>query len=153
MSGETVITVVGNLTADPELKFTPSGVAVTNFTIASTPRIFDKQTNEWKDGDPLFLRASIWRDAAEHVAESLARGMRVIAQGRLTQRNYEDRDGGKRTAYELSVEDIGPSLKTATAAVTKANTRGGQGGQQRAQQPANDPWATNNQRYQAEPPF
>jgi len=147
MSGETVITVVGNLTDDPQLKFTPSGAAVTSFTIASTPRHFDKQANEWKDGPTLFLRSSIWRQAAENVAESLQRGMRVIAQGRLTQRSYEDREGVKRTAYELNVEEIGPSLARATATVTK-NTPNGQGaprqqgGWNGQQAPADDPWAT-----------
>lgn len=127
MAGETVITVVGNLTADPELRFTPSGAGVVNFSIASTPRTLDRQTGEWKDGDPLFLRCSIWRDYAEHVAESLTRGMRVIAQGRLKQRSYE-KDGEKRTVYELEVDEIGPSLRYATAKVTKAN-RSDQGAQ------------------------
>lgn len=127
MAGETVITVVGNLTDDPELRFTPSGAAVANFTIASTPRTFDRQTNEWKDGDALFLRASIWRQAAENVAESLTRGMRVVAQGRLRQRSYETPQGEKRTVVELEVDEIGPSLRYATAKVTK--TPGGRGGQ------------------------
>src|SRR3954468_11852833 len=107
-AGDTTITVVGNLTDDPELRFTPSGAAVANFTIASTPRSFDKQTNEWKDGDPLFLRCSVWREAAENVAESLTRGMRVIAQGRLTMRPYETKEGEKRTSTELQVDEIGP---------------------------------------------
>ena len=128
MAGETVITVVGNLTDDPELRFTPSGAAVANFTVASTPRTLDKQTNEWKDGDALFLRCSIWRQAAENVAESLTRGMRVIVSGRLRQRSYETKEGEKRTVVELDVEEIGPSLKYATAKVTKANRPGGQGG-------------------------
>jgi single-strand DNA-binding protein len=130
MAGETVITVVGNLTDDPELRFTPSGAAVANFTIASTPRTFDRQTNEWKDGDALFLRASIWRQAAENVAESLTRGMRVVAQGRLRQRSYETQQGEKRTVVELEVDEIGPSLRYATAKVTKTpgGGRGGQGG-------------------------
>ncbi|MFL6116844.1 MAG: single-stranded DNA-binding protein [Catenulispora sp.] len=128
MAGETVITVVGNLTDDPELRFTPSGAAVANFTVASTPRTFDKQTNEWKDGDALFLRCSIWRQAAENVAESLTRGMRVVVSGRLRQRSYETKEGEKRTVVELDVEEIGPSLKYATAKVTKANRPGGQGG-------------------------
>ena len=128
MAGETVITVVGNLVDDPELRFTPSGAAVAKFRVASTPRIFDKQTNEWKDGDGLFLTCSVWRQAAENVAESLQRGMRVIVQGRLKQRSYEDREGIKRTVYELDVEEVGPSLKTATAKVTKTTGRGGQGG-------------------------
>jgi single-strand DNA-binding protein len=128
MAGETVITVVGNLVDDPELRFTPSGAAVAKFRVASTPRIFDKQTNEWKDGDGLFLTCSVWRQAAENVAESLQRGMRVVVQGRLKQRSYEDREGIKRTVYELDVEEVGPSLKTATAKVTKTTGRGGQGG-------------------------
>ncbi|MFJ2771560.1 single-stranded DNA-binding protein [Streptomyces sp. NPDC087300] len=128
MAGETVITVVGNLVDDPELRFTPSGAAVAKFRVASTPRIFDKQTNEWKDGEGLFLTCSVWRQAAENVAESLQRGMRVIVQGRLKQRSYEDREGIKRTVYELDVEEVGASLKTATAKVTKTTGRGGQGG-------------------------
>jgi single-strand DNA-binding protein len=147
MSGETVITVVGNLTADPELRFTPAGAAVANFTIASTPRTFDKQTNEWKDGDALFLRCNIWREAAENVAETLTRGARVIAQGRLTQRSYETREGEKRTVVELEVDEIGPSLKYATAKVNKANRSGGNGGgastfnAQKASQ-GDDPWGS-----------
>ncbi|MCM2391473.1 single-stranded DNA-binding protein [Streptomyces albipurpureus] len=128
MAGETVITVVGNLVDDPELRFTPSGAAVAKFRIASTPRMFDKQTNEWKDGDSLFLTCSVWRQAAENVAESLQRGMRVVVQGRLKQRSYDDREGVKRTVYELDVEEVGPSLKNATAKVTKTTGRGGQGG-------------------------
>src|SRR5438270_4290559 len=127
MAGETVITVVRNLTDDPELRFTPSGAAVASFTVASTPRTFDKATNEWKDGDALFLRCSIWRQAAENVAESLTKGMRVVVQGRLRQRSYETREGEKRTVVELEVEEVGPSLKYATAKVTKAS-RGGGGG-------------------------
>ena len=127
MAGETIITVVGNLTADPELRFTPSGAAVANFTIASTPRTFDRQSNEWKDGETLFLRASIWREAAENVAESLTKGTRVVAQGRLKARSYETREGEKRTSYELDVDEIGPSLRYATAKVTKSG-RGGGGG-------------------------
>ncbi|MDY6054544.1 single-stranded DNA-binding protein [Micrococcus sp.] len=127
MAGETVITVVGNLTADPELRFTPNGAAVANFTIASTPRTFDRQSNEWKDGETLFLRASIWREAAENVAESLTKGMRVVAQGRLKARSYQDREGNNRTSYELDVDEIGPSLRYATAKVTRAQ-RGGQSG-------------------------
>ncbi|MEU1074544.1 MULTISPECIES: single-stranded DNA-binding protein [unclassified Streptomyces] len=128
MAGETVITVVGNLVDDPELRFTPSGAAVAKFRVASTPRTFDRQTNEWKDGESLFLTCSVWRQAAENVAESLQRGMRVIVQGRLKQRSYEDREGVKRTVYELDVEEVGPSLKSATAKVTKTTGRGGQGG-------------------------
>lgn len=128
MAGDTVITVVGNLTGDPELRFTPSGAAVANFTIASTPRQFDRQSNEWKDGDTLFMRCSIWREAAENVAESLTKGMRVIAQGRLVQRSYETREGEKRTVVELQVEEVGPSLKYASAKVTRAQRSGGGGG-------------------------
>ena len=127
MAGETIITVVGNLTADPELRFTPSGAAVANFRIASTPRTFDKQTNEWKDGEALFLRCSIWRQAAENVAESLQRGMRVVAQGRLKQRSYETREGEKRTVVEMEVDEVGPSLKYASAKVNKTQ-RGSSGG-------------------------
>ena len=128
MAGDTVITVVGNLTADPELRFTPSGAAVANFTVASTPRTFDKNTNEWKDGEALFLRCSVWRQAAENVAESLQRGTAVIVQGRLKQRSYETKEGEKRTVYELDVDEVGPSLRWATAKVTKASRGGGGGG-------------------------
>ncbi|MBY4275953.1 single-stranded DNA-binding protein [Rhodococcus fascians] len=128
MAGETVITVIGNLTADPELRFTPAGAAVANFTVASTPRTFDRQTNEWKDGDALFMRCNIWREAAENVAESLTRGSRVIVSGRLRQRSYETREGEKRTVVELEVDEIGPSLRYATAKVNKANRGGGGGG-------------------------
>ncbi|MEU2895283.1 single-stranded DNA-binding protein [Streptomyces sp. NPDC001273] len=167
MAGETVITVVGNLVDDPELRFTPSGAAVAKFRVASTPRTFDRQTNEWKDGESLFLTCSVWRQAAENVAESLQRGMRVIVQGRLKQRSYEDREGVKRTVYELDVEEVGASLRNATAKVTKTTGRGGQGGysggqggggggaqggggwgggpgggQQGGGAPADDPWAT-----------
>ncbi|MGS2592071.1 single-stranded DNA-binding protein [Streptomyces hebeiensis] len=119
MAGETVITVVGNLTADPELRYTPAGMAVAKFTVASTPRVFDKQSREWKDGEGLFLSCSVWRQAAEHVAESLAKGMRVIVQGRLRQRSFEDRAGVKRTVVELEVEEVGPSLLRATAVVSR----------------------------------
>src|SRR5436190_1611057 len=154
MAGDTTITVVGNLTDDPELRFTPSGAAVANFTVASTPRTLDKATNEWKDGDALFLRCSIWRQAAENVAESLQRGMRVVVQGRLRQRSYETKEGEKRTVIELEVDEIGPSLKYATAKVTKASrggggfgggapSGGGFGGQGSGQSaPADDPWST-----------
>jgi single-strand DNA-binding protein len=128
MAGDTVITVVGNLTGDPELRFTPAGAAVANFTVASTPRTFDRQSNEWKDGDTLFMRCSIWREAAENVAESLTKGMRVIAQGRLVQRSYETREGEKRTVVELQVDEIGPSLRYASAKVTRAQRSGGGGG-------------------------
>jgi single-strand DNA-binding protein len=128
MAGETTITVVGNLTDDPELRFTPSGAAVAKFRIASTPRTMDRQSGEWKDGEPLFLACNVWRDAAEHVAESLQRGARVIVQGRLRQRSYETREGEKRTVYELEVDEIGPSLRYATAKVQKMSRSGGGGG-------------------------
>src|SRR5215207_9046862 len=128
MAGETVITVIGNLTGDPELRFTPSGAAVANFTVASTPRTFDRQSNEFKDGDTLFMRCSIWREAAENVAESLTKGTRVIVTGRLVQRSYETREGEKRTVYELQVDEIGPSLRYATAKVQKMSRSGGGGG-------------------------
>ncbi|OHV44452.1 single-stranded DNA-binding protein [Pseudofrankia sp. BMG5.36] len=128
MAGETVITVVGNLTSDPELRFTPNGAAVASFTVASTPRTLDRATNEWKDGEPLFLRCSIWRQAAEHVAESLTKGARVIVQGRLKQRSFETREGDKRTVIELDVDEIGPSLRYATAKVVRAARGGGGGG-------------------------
>ena len=160
MAGETTITVVGNLTDDPELRFTPSGAAVAKFRIASTPRTLDRQSGEWKDGEPLFLACNIWRDAAEHVAESLQRGARVIVQGRLRQRSYETREGEKRTVYELEVDEIGPSLRYATAKVQKMSRSGGGsgggfgsgGGGNRPQQQQSggsgggasfdDPWAT-----------
>jgi single-strand DNA-binding protein len=142
MAGETLITVVGNLTGDPELRFTPSGAAVANFTIASTPRNFDRQTNEWKDGDTLFLNCSIWRQAAENVAESLTRGMRVVASGRLKARSYETREGEKRTVMELDVEEVGPSLKYATAKVTRATRSGGGEGGFSGGGGGNDPWAS-----------
>jgi single-strand DNA-binding protein len=128
VAGDTTITVVGNLTADPELRFTPSGAAVANFTVASTPRIFDRQTSEWKDGEALFLRCNIWREAAENVAESLTRGSRVIVTGRLKQRSFETREGEKRTVFEVEVDEIGPSLRYATAKVNKASRSGGGGG-------------------------
>lgn len=164
MAGETSITVIGNLTADPELRFTPSGSAVANFTIASTPRTFDRQTNEWKDGDALFLRASVWREQAENVAETLTKGMRVIAQGNLRSRSYDTKEGERRTVMELEVDEIGPSLRFASAKVTRTQRSGGNGGgngfqnptqrqsnapqQNNAPQqgggwnaPANDPWS------------
>ena len=148
MAGETVITVVGNLTADPEMRYTNSGVPFASFTIASTPRSFDKQANEWKDGEALFLRATVWREFAEQVANSLTKGTRVIARGNLRQRSYDDKDGQRRTSYELDVDEIGPSLRYATAQVTRTQARGqgggfgggsgqGQGGW--AQPPANAP--------------
>ena len=124
MANETITTIVGNLTADPELRFTPAGHAVANFTVASTPRTFDRQSGEWKDGDALFMRCTLWRDAAEHVAESLTRGNRVVVQGRLRQRSFETRDGDKRTVVELDVDEIGPSLRYATVKVTKAHRAG-----------------------------
>lgn len=132
MAGETIITLVGNLTADPELRFTPSGAAVANFTVASTPRTFDRQTSEWKDGDAMFLNCSVWRQAAENVAESLTKGMRVVVQGRLKSRSYETREGERRTVFEIDVDEIGPSLRYASARVTRnsggGNYSGGGGG-------------------------
>jgi single-strand DNA-binding protein len=172
MAGETVITVIGNLTGDPELRFTPSGAAVANFTVASTPRTFDRQSNEFKDGDTLFMRCSIWREAAENVAESLTKGTRVIVTGRLVQRSYETREGEKRTVVELQVDEVGPSLRYASAKVTRTQRSGGGGGgggysggggfgggggaSSGAQ--ADDPWATPAQGgssggYSDEPPF
>jgi single-strand DNA-binding protein len=144
MAGDTTITVVGNLTADPELRFTPSGAAVATFTVASTPRSFDKASGEWKDGEALFLRCNIWRQAAENVAESLTRGTRVVVQGRLKQRSYETREGEKRTVVELEVEEVGPSLKYATAKVNKASrgTGGGGYGSGGSGAPADDPWGS-----------
>ena len=152
MAGDTVLTITGNLTADPELRFTPSGAAVANFTVASTPRQFDRQSNEWKDGETLFMRCSVWREAAENVAESLQRGARVIVTGRLKSRSYETKEGEKRTVIELEVDEIGPSLRNATAKVNKTQRGGGGGGfggQQgggwgggSSSSPAEDPWAT-----------
>lgn len=151
MAGETVITVVGNLTADPEMRTTRNGSTVANFSIAATPRVFDKQSNQWVDGDALFLRCSAWRDLASHCAQTLRKGMRVIAQGRLQQRSYQAQDGSNRTVIELQVDEIGPSLKYATAQVQKMQSGGYQGGngggyqqpqqaQQQSQAPADDPW-------------
>jgi single-strand DNA-binding protein len=140
-AGDTVITLVGNLVDDPELRFTPSGAAVAKFRLASTPRYLDKQTNEWKDGESLFLTCNVWRQAAENVAESLQRGMRVIVQGRLKQRSYETREGEKRTVYEVEVDEVGPSLRNATAKVTKAARGGGGGAGGGFGSPADDPWA------------
>jgi len=155
MAGETIITVVGNLTSDPELRYTQNGLAVANFTIASTPRSFDRASNDWKDGDALFLRASVWREFAEHVASSLTKGSRVVATGRLKQRSYETKEGEKRTSIELEVDEIGPSLRYATAQVTRASGggnggggnsggggRGQFGGGQPQQQVAEEPWGT-----------
>jgi single-strand DNA-binding protein len=178
MAGDTVITVIGNLVDDPELRFTPSGKPVANFRIASTPRTFDRQANEWKDGETLWLSCAAWGPMGENVAETLQRGNRVIVQGRLKSRQYETREGEKRTAFEIDVEEVGPSLRSATAKVTKTTRQGGQqggysgGGQQQgggygqpaddpwakpAQQqggaPANDPWATPGVPGNEEPPF
>ncbi|GAA2046700.1 single-stranded DNA-binding protein [Nocardiopsis rhodophaea] len=146
MAGETQITLVGNLVDDPELRFTPNGAAVANFRVASTPRTFDKQSGEWKDGESMFLTCSVWRTYAENVAESLNKGMRVIVQGRLKQRSYETKDGEKRTVYEIDAEEVGPALRSATASVTKAQRQGGQAGGGYGQTgghgaPATDQWA------------
>ena len=169
MAGETIITVVGNLTADPELRFTPSGAPVANFTVASTPRTFDRHSGEWKDGDAMFLNCAVWRQPAENVAESLSKGMRVIVQGRLRSRSYETREGEKRTVFEVEVEEIGPSLRYATAKVTRTSSGGGNygggqsssggsnwgggggGGQSERSSGGNDPWAQAGQAE--EPPF
>jgi single-strand DNA-binding protein len=179
MAGETTITIIGNLVDDPDLRFTPSGAAVANFRIASTPRTFDRQANEWKDGETLFLSCSVWRQAAENVAESLQRGMRVIVAGRLKSRSYETREGEKRTVFEIDVDEVGPSLRSATAKVTKASRSGGgpggfsggedpwasgqgagnQGAGSRSgpapgAQTGNDPWASGGQAgSSSEPPF
>jgi single-strand DNA-binding protein len=163
MAGETVITVVGNLTADPELRFTPSGAAVASLTIASTPRTYDRNSGEWKDGEALFLRCSVWRQAAENVAESLQRGMRVVAQGRLKQRSFETREGEKRTVVEMDIDEIGPSLRYATAKVNKTQrgSSGGGGfgssGGGSASPAADDPWSTappaGSGGFTEEPPF
>jgi single-strand DNA-binding protein len=168
MAGETVITVVGNLTSDPELRFTPSGAAVASFTVASTPRTMDRATNEWKDGEALFLRCSIWRQAAENVAESLTRGMRVVVQGRLKQRSFETREGEKRTVIELDVDEVGPSLRYATAKVNRTqrgsggggnfgggggNDAGFSGGGGSSAGAENDPWSSAGPAGSDEPPF
>jgi single-strand DNA-binding protein len=167
VSGDTVITIIGNLVDDPELRFTPAGAAVAKFRVASTPRSFDKTTNEWKDGESLFLTCSVWRQQAEHVAESLTRGMRVIVVGRLKQRSYEDREHVKRTVMELDVDEVAPSLRSATAKVTKAASAQGQGQQAYAQarqrssqEGREDPWAASGAAAQGagswgsdEPPF
>ncbi len=150
MAGETTITLVGNLTADPELRFTPSGAAVANFTVASTPRTFDRNTNEWRDGDAMFLNCAVWRQAAENVAESLQKGMRVIVQGRLRSRSYETRDGERRTVFEVDVDEIGPALRYATAKVSRnaggggggRPSGGGQSGGSQGGGYGDDPWAT-----------
>ncbi|MBA3339223.1 MAG: single-stranded DNA-binding protein [Geodermatophilaceae bacterium] len=159
MAGDTIITVVGNLTADPELRFTPSGAAVANFTVASTPRTFDRQTQEWKDGDALFLRCNVWRQAAENVAESLTRGARVVVSGRLKQRSFETKEGEKRTVVELEVDEVGPSLRYATAKVTKASRGSGGGGSSGgfggsgSSGGSDDPWSTPAAPSTDEPPF
>ena len=153
MAGETVTTLVGNLVDDPELRFTTAGAPVARFRVASTPRTFDRQTNEWRDGESLFMTCSVWRQAAENVAESLTRGMRVIVTGRLKQRTYDDREGVKRTVFELDVDEVGPSLQRATATVTKTGTHKTP---QQPQQPAADPWTTQAPaapQYAPEPPF
>jgi single-strand DNA-binding protein len=166
-AGDVTITVIGNLTDDPELRFTPSGAAVANFRVASTPRFLDKQTNEWKDGDPLFLQCNIWRQAAENVAESLQRGARVIVSGRLRQRTYETREGEKRTVMELEVDEIGPSLRYATAKVQKMSRSSGSsggfgsgGGKAGGGGSSDDPWSSavpagggSGSSYDEEPPF
>ncbi|MDT7785191.1 MAG: single-strand DNA-binding protein [Pseudonocardiales bacterium] len=160
MAGETTITVVGNLTADPELRFTQSGAAVAGFTVASTPRTFDKQSGEWKDGEALFLRCNVWRQVAENVAESLTKGSRVLVSGRLRQRSFETKEGEKRTVVELEVDEIGPSLRYATAEVKKVKRSGGGGGfggQQAGGAPAGDPWGSTppagTTGFTDEPPF
>ena len=171
MAGETTITLVGNLTGDPELRFTPSGAAVANFTVASTPRTFDRQSNEWRDGDAMFINCSVWRQAAENAAETLTKGMRVIVQGRLKSRSYETREGERRTVFEIEVDEVGPSLRYATAKVNRTSGGGGggysqqggsgggdnnwssnsgQGGGGGNRQPVNDPWAS---AQSDEPPF
>ena len=154
-AGDTVITIIGNLTQDPELRFTPSGAAVANFTVASTPRTFDRQSNEWKDGETLFMRCSVWREAAENVAESLVRGSRVIVSGRLKSRSFETKEGEKRTVMELEVDEVGPSLRYATAKVNKTQRGGGggggwnTGGGNSGGGDNNDPWATGGSGQQA----
>ncbi|RNL83199.1 single-stranded DNA-binding protein [Halostreptopolyspora alba] len=176
MAGETQITLVGNLVDDPELRFTPSGAAVANFRVASTPRYFDRQAGEWRDGEAMFLTCSVWRQYAENVAETLARGMRVIVQGRLKQRSFETKEGEKRTVFEIDVDEVGPALRSATAKVTKVQRQGGGGAPQgggygnqgggfgggqggRSGPPADDPWATSGGGgfggggFSEEPPF
>ncbi|MFC9514378.1 single-stranded DNA-binding protein [Nocardiaceae bacterium NPDC056970] len=152
MAGDTTITVIGNLTADPELRFTPAGAAVANFTLASTPRTFDRQKNEWMDGQTLFMRCNAWREAAENVAESLTRGSRVIVSGRLVQRSFETREGEKRTVIELEADEIGPSLRYATAKVIKSKRGGGFESQRPAGKPFGDPWGASPS-GDSEPPF
>jgi single-strand DNA-binding protein len=160
-AGDTQITIIGNLVDDPQLRYTPTGQAVANFRVASTPRFLDKSTNEWKDGDSLFLSCNVWRQAAENVAESLQRGMRVIVSGRLRQRSYETKEGEKRTVYEIEVDEVGPSLRNASAKVVKSSRAtgapaGGQGGYGGASpRPADDPWASEpaDSGFTDEPPF
>jgi single-strand DNA-binding protein len=176
-AGDTAITIAGNLVDDPELRYTPTGQAVARFRVASTPRYMDRQTNEWKDGESLFLSCNVWRQAAENVAESLQRGMRVIVQGRLKQRSYETKEGEKRTVYEVEVDEVGPSLRNASAKVTKTQrsaggggfgggggggNQGGYGGQGGGRPAADDPWATDSRSssssgggdgFSDEPPF
>lgn len=157
MAGETTLTVVGNLTSDPETRFTQSGAAVCSFTVASTPRTFDKNSGEWKDGEALFLRCNAWRQLAENVGESLSRGSRVLVSGRLRQRSFETKEGEKRTVVELEVDEIGPSLRYATAKVNKVDRSGGQQRPAQRQQPADDPWGSappaTGAGYPDEPPF
>lgn len=147
MANDTIITIVGNLTATPELRFASSGAAVANFTIASTPRAFDKQANEWKDGEAIFMRCSVWREAAENVAETLQKGMRVIAQGRLRSRSFDTKEGDRRTVMELDVDEIGPSLRFASATVQRQSSGGRQQNSFRpqGQQPQGDPWGSQSQ--------
>jgi single-strand DNA-binding protein len=156
-AGDTQITIIGNLTRDPELRYTPTGQAVANFAVASTPRYLDKQTNEWKDGDALFLNCSVWRQAAENAAESLTRGMRVIVSGRLRQRSYETKEGEKRTVLEVEVDEVGPSLRYASAKVTKSARAGSTGGGQGSGGRGEDPWAPDtgaaDSSFSDEPPF
>ncbi len=155
MSGETTLTIINNLTADPELRFTPSGVAVANFTVASTPRRFNAQTNQWEDGDALFMRCSIWRQAAENVAESLSRGSRVLVSGRLRQRSFETKEGEKRTVVELEAEEVGPSLKYATAKINKVSrsSSGDRGGAGEPGSGGEDRWGSSVPSSNDEPPF
>ena len=148
MAGETTITIVGNLVADPEIRFTPRGDAVATFTVASTPRVFDRASNEWKDGESMFLNCQIWKQAAENVAESLTKGVRVIVTGRLRQRSYDDRDGNRRTVFEVECDEVGPSLRYATATINRAASGGAPATTRQAQQPSprpkvDDPWAVN----------
>jgi single-strand DNA-binding protein len=159
-AGDTTITIIGNLCGDPELRYTPTGQAVANFTVASTPRFLDKATNEWKDGDSLFLRCNVWRQAAENVAESLTKGTRVIVSGRLRQRSYETKEGEKRTVYEVEVDEIGPSLRNASAKITRSSREhagmGASAGGQQAQAGGRDPWAEPSAAdgaFSDEPPF